>query len=150
MEEIFVTKEIAFEVFEFGFDKNKCIMGLSEQGRYRHKFAITNRNETIICWDRYDNDIPLPTWEQVIEWLIDKYKLSVEINLIDNCIAYYYEYSIVCSNNRQHNDGEMLDQAEILYNDLKFKSYQEAREAGILKAIELRKNSNSILDRQVS
>ena len=67
MEEIFVTKEIALKVQELGFDKNKCIMGLSEQGHYRHKFAITNRNEIIICWDRYDKEIPLPTWEQVID-----------------------------------------------------------------------------------
>ena len=54
MEEVFVTKEIALKVQELGFDKNKCIMGLSEQGRYRHKFTTTNRNETIISWDRYD------------------------------------------------------------------------------------------------
>ena len=62
MQEIFVTKEIALKVQELGFDKNKCIMGLSEQGHYRHKFAITNINESIICWDKYDKDIPLPTW----------------------------------------------------------------------------------------
>ena len=67
MQEIFVTKEIALKVQELGFDKNKCIMGLSEQGRYKHKLAITNRNEIIICWDRYDKEIPLPTWEQVID-----------------------------------------------------------------------------------
>lgn len=137
MEEIFVTKEIALKVQELGFDKNKCIMGLSEQGCYRHKFATTNIGETIISWSRYDNDIPLPTWGQVIEWLIDKHKLSVEINLIDNAVEFYYEYSIVCFINRQHNGGEALDQAKILFNDLKFKSYQEAREAGVLKAIDV-------------
>ena len=59
MEEIFVTKEIALKVQELGFDKNKCIMGLSEQGRYKHKLAITNRNETIICWDRYDKTLDI-------------------------------------------------------------------------------------------
>ena len=84
-------------------------------------------------------NIAVPLWQQVTAWFRNKYKMSIEINLIDNCIEYYYEYSIVCSNNRQHNDGEMLDQAEILYNDLKFKFYEEAREAAILKAIELRK-----------
>ena len=91
----------------------------------------------VIC-DKF-NYIKAPLWQQVTAWFRNKYKMSIEINLIDNCIEYYYEYSIVCSNNRQHNDGEMLDQAEILYNDLKFKSYEEAREAAILKAIELRK-----------
>ncbi|MEN6292494.1 MAG: hypothetical protein ABFD07_10840 [Methanobacterium sp.] len=123
MEEIFVTKEIAFEVFEFGFDKNKCIMGLSEQGRYRHKFAITNRNETIICWDRYDKDIPLPTWDQVIEWLIDEHKIILTV---------IYEYENTTYSFHLFIDGEShITNITAFY----FKSYKEAIKAGITEAL---------------
>lgn len=123
MEEIFVTKEIALKVQELGFDKNKCIMGLSEQGCYIHKFAITNRNETIICWNRYDKDIPLPTWEQVIEWLIDEHKIILTV---------IYEYENTTYSFHLFIDGEShITNITVFY----FKSYKEAIKAGITEAL---------------
>ena len=123
MEEIFVTKEIALKVQELGFDKNKCIMGLSEQGRYRHKFATTNKNETIICWDRYDEEIPLPTWEQVIEWLIDEHKIILTV---------IYEYENTTYSFHLLIDGEShITNITAFY----FKSYKEAIKAGITEAL---------------
>ena len=123
MEEIFVTKEIALKVQELGFDNNKCIMGLSEQGRYRHKFAITNKNETIICWDKYDKDILLPTWEQVIEWLIDEHKIILTV---------IYEYENTTYSFHLLIDGEShITNITVFY----FKSYKEAIKAGITEAL---------------
>lgn len=123
MQEIFVTKEIALKVQELGFDKNKCIMGLSEQGRYRHKFAITNRNETIKCWDRYDKDIPLPTWEQVIEWLIDEHNIILTV---------IYEYENTTYSFHLFIDGEShITNITVFY----FKSYKEAIKAGITESL---------------
>ena len=122
MEEIFVTKEIAFEVFEFGFDKNKCIMGLSEQGRYRHKFAITNTGSEI-SWVKYDEDIPLPTWDQIIEWLIDEHKIILTV---------IYEYENTTYSFHLFIDGEShITNITAFY----FKSYKEAIKAGITEAL---------------
>ena len=140
MKSQFLTYEIALAVKELGFDE-ECI------GFYYNKVYNNENNFEIAIPDVVKvmcakfNHIKAPLWQQVTAWFRNKYKLSIEINLIDNSIEFYYEYSIVCSNNRQHNDGEMLDQAEILYNDLKFKSYEEAREAGVLEAIELCKKT---------
>lgn len=123
MEEIFVTKEIAFEVFEFGFDKNKCIMGLSERGRYRHKLATTNKNEVMVSWDKYDEDIPLPTWDQVIEWLIDEHKIILTV---------IYEYENTTYSFHLFIDGEShITNITAFY----FKSYKEAIKAGITEAL---------------
>ena len=123
MEKIFVTKEIALKVQELGFDKNKCIMGLSEQGRYRHKFTTTTRNETIISWDRYDEEIPIPTWEQVIEWLIDEHKIIPTV---------IYEYE-----NTTYSFHLLIDGESYITNITAFcfKSYKEAIKAGITEAL---------------
>ena len=133
MKKQFVSYEIALALKELGFDE-ECI------GFYynENNFEIAIPDVVKVICDKF-NYIKAPLWQQVTAWFRNKYKLSIEINLIDNSIEFYYEYSIVCSNNRQHNDGEMLDQAEILYNDLKFKSYEEAREAAIWKVLELLK-----------
>ena len=123
MEEIFVTKEIAFEVFEFGFDKNNCIMGLSERGRYSHKLTTTNKNEVIVSWDKYDEDIPLPTWDQVIEWLIDEHKIILTV---------IYEYENTTYSFHLFIDGEShITNITAFY----FKSYKEAIKAGITEAL---------------
>lgn len=136
-----VTPEIALSLKEVGFNE-PCIFGYNDYNALKANIAITNADtDDKIPNNRFYSDLKAPLWQQVTAWFRNKYKLSIEINLIDNSIEFYYEYSIVCSNNRQHNDGEMLDQAEILYNDLKFKSYEEAREAGVLEAIELCKKT---------
>ena len=145
MKNQFVAFEIALILKELGFDEecfafyNPTIQqfyGLvNEKTLHYPEFGGESDN-----WNKKDHLISAPLWQQVTAWFRDKYKISIEINLIDNCIDFYYEYSIVCSPNRQYYDGEMLDQAEILYNDLKFKSYEEAREAAIRKVLKILKN----------
>ena len=129
----FCSYEIALKLKELGF--NELCFGFYYN---ENNFEIAIPDVVKVICDKF-NYIKAPLWQQVTTWFRNKYKISIEINLIDNCIEYYYEYSIVCSNNRQYYDGEMLDQAEILYNDLKFKSYEEAREAAIWKVLELLK-----------
>ena len=123
MEEIFVTKEIALKVQELGFDKNKSIMGLSEQGRYRHKFAIDNTGSSEISWFKYDEDIPLPTWDQVIEWLIDEHKIILTV---------IYEYENTTYSFHLFIDGESHITNITAFC---FKSYKEAIKAGITEAL---------------
>ena len=133
MEEIFVTKEIALKVQELGFDKNKCIMGLSEQGRYRHKFAIDNTGSSEISWFKYDNDIPLPTWEQVIEWFRIFHHIYIWISYSKGYDNPYSGYIIILNKTNGITTG---------YS----KSYEESRKRVILKAIELCKNNSELTE----
>ncbi len=141
MKKQFVSYEIALALKEVGFNE-PCIFGYNDYNALKANIAITNADtDDKISNNRFYSNLKAPLWQQVIDWFRIKYKLSIEIDLIDNSKEFYYEYSIVCSNNRQYDDEHMIEQAEILYNNLKFKSYEDAREAAILKTIELCKNS---------
>ena len=86
-------------------------------------FTLVFKNKTIICWDKYDKDILLPTWEQVIEWLIDEHKIILTV---------IYEYENTTYSFHLLIDGEShITNITVFY----FKSYKEAIKAGITEAL---------------
>ena len=133
MEEQFVTYEIALKLKELGFDE-KCfaiydayqdnrLVYLCEDGRNHSGTIKTNASMDFSCL--------APLWQQVIDWLFDKYKFIIieRRDYYRNYNGWYYEIL------KQENE---IDVPEELYShDFNFDTRFEAREAAILKAIEL-------------
>lgn len=65
-ESLLVSKEIANELKEIGYDE-PTIFSYDSLGNIRCKVAYSN-NGSYISWDNYDKDIPAPTYQEVINW----------------------------------------------------------------------------------
>ena len=121
MEKEFVTYEIALKLKELGFDEEVC-------GIYRG-----SRLYPILGFERVNSIknsvIAAPLWQQVIDWFRKQYDIVVEINhglTLDVMPTFYY--SIWKMN------GAIEFQSDWNYITLK---YEDAREQGILKTIDL-------------
>lgn len=130
MEEQFVTYEITLLLKELGFDEEVFAY------YYEKKLIfLAGPQKLSFKWGT-----PAPLWQQVIDWLRNKYHIGV--------IVYPIEY--------YHNDIP-LEQEKVEYSywiitkgiknscsiDDVFNTYEKAREAAILKVIELIKNQNN-------
>ena len=130
MKEQFVTYEIALKLKELGFDED-CI-GRFFMGIFQQEFSPENYPYKEV------NSFHCPLWQQVIDWLREKYNLLIHSPKLD-----------------EWNDGkwcvkiESLDKSIILEEHVGqpywriyrcFKTFEESREQVILKAIELIKN----------
>lgn len=73
MSDFLVPKDIAIKLRDIGYDR-QCHMGLDVFDRPIAKFS-QSYNGSYIDWDRHDKDLPLPTFEEVIEWFGDVHGL---------------------------------------------------------------------------
>ena len=117
----FCSYEIALKLKNIGFDE-ECF------GYFRnHDKFLCLGVDTIVQRD----STLAPLWQNVIDWLFDKYKFIVieRRDYYRNYNGWYYEIL------KQENE---IDVPEELYShDFNFDTRFEAREAAILKAIEL-------------
>ena len=160
MKKHFVTYEIALKLKELGFDE-KCIMYylddefISEDQllyHIRNGSPLTyNFNEKSCQTDWVDWDVKpriptsAPLCQQVIDWLLEKYQIHIEIELTDTTSEFYFQYCIVTSHDRDWNDEDCTDSAKRKYDfNLKFDTRYECIEKSILKVIELIKSKNYV------
>lgn len=115
MEKEFVTYEIALKLKELGFDE-ECFGWYGSQGILNQKYDL-------------ENTILAPLWQQVIDFLIDVYELEIMVKSWKEGGVIVYLYSI-----------NVLGKPSSYMNQLAKKTYNEAREEAILKAIELCQN----------
>jgi hypothetical protein len=67
---VFVPRDLAEEMRELGFS-GECLMGISPSGKVSHKFT-SNFDGDYVRWDtKYDDDLPIPTWEQAFGFFRD-------------------------------------------------------------------------------
>ena len=134
MKEQFVTYEIALKLKELGFDEKVCAL-------YRYE-----RLYPILGFEKINSVkqsvIAAPLWQQVISWLKNECKLEIEV----------FKWVAKCYHNEELATPHYLfdiDKAfeytndwiyQSINDDLKYHTYEEAREQAILKAIELIKN----------
>jgi hypothetical protein len=147
MEKEFIPYELALELKELGFDE-PCFM-FYEQGtssKYLQKGIVDD------YWGDYSeprdwNSIPhkpykpfcqcisAPLYQQAFRWFREEYGLFSNLDVIDNCATFYYEYQMV-----NHKDTEFYHdghQARRLWDNLKFKTYEEAELECLKKLIEI-------------
>lgn len=123
MREQFVSYEIALKLKELGFNE-PCLASYEEEFLNIDSSDINKNFE----WSEYSDCCSVPLWQQVLDWFLDK-KILIQIPAIDDwnrwAVTIYME-DISCPFYLASN----LEYSE-------FDSYEEAREAAILKAIEL-------------
>lgn len=129
MKKQFVTYPIALALKELGFDK-PCILGLSTLGVSRHKFTSPMTDDDYIRWDKYDTDLPIPLWQQVIDWFRTKHQILIN-PVVDVKDKFWWVIAI------RINDYD-VETVNVYGVD-----YYEAREAAILKAIEIVKGDKN-------
>ena len=134
MEKEFVTYEIALKLKELGFDEPCCALFRHERLFPILGFEIINSIKQSV--------IAAPLWQQVISWLKNECKLEIEV----------FKWVAKCYHNEELATPHYLfdiDKAfeytndwiyQSINDDLKYHTYEEAREQAILKAIELIKN----------
>ena len=123
MKKQFVTYEIALAMKELGF--NEPCFGYFDKNENLEWFA---GNIGVAHWNLPNIDnISAPLWQQVIDWFIEKYQLHIYIDFYDT-----YTFAIKCEKDKYYNRFGSCE--------MELKTYNEAREQAILKAIELCKN----------
>ena len=143
MKNQFVPDHITIDLKELGFDE-PCILGLSTLGVSRHKFTSPMTDDDYIRWDKYDTALPIPLWQQVEQWFREKHGILISVDAVKyrrGNLEWGYFISIRNSGGYiitgcEHKGIE--DPYKIPY----YHSYEEAREAAVLEAIELLKEKN--------
>ena len=130
MNEQFVTFEIALKLKELGFDE-ECLAYYWLMNKDVREFMYCGE-PTRISKDK--THLALPLWQQAVDWLRTKFMIT--INIADNAFERKYAYAIsyLFSNSTIDMSGPYLN----LGNAGKYyDTYEKAREAAILKALEL-------------
>ena len=122
MKKQFVTYEIAKKLKELGLNE-PCIseFTIMKDDARLHLNNHFNTNEKI------EPNLPAPLWQQVIDWLIEKFDLHICVEPYITSSNTRYEFKIMNS----------LDSFDEEWNQDGATSRQEAIEQAILKAIEL-------------
>lgn len=172
MKKQFVTYDIALKLKELGFDEEcLCTYGKSDK-RFMRNPGTNMIDEPVednpYYWQNskvHESVICAPLWQQVIDWLREKYGFyvnihqlfyskyrkiayfySIESNVVDRMIYDYQNlYGDVLDASSQdvpgnHLNDELYDK-NIFDMNFAYKTYEETREQAILKAIELCKNN---------
>ena len=146
MKEQFVTYEIALKLKKLGFDEfcfahyingdliTKTAILKSSTMQYYQQNNINPSNQY------KDKKCTAPLWQQVIDWFRNKYNLLIDSPKLDELNIGKWSVKIT-SLDKSTVLEEFVDQPYWrLYRC--FRTYEEAREQAILKAIELIKNKN--------
>lgn len=126
MKEPFVTYEIASKLKNLGFDNILCFGYYTNKGEYLDTSKKYHKQQSI---DDLQDKCLAPLWQQVIDWIREKYNISLEIFTLSyhNSIQYCFNIKKL-----EYTTITVLYKGNVYYP-----SYYEAREQGILKAIEL-------------
>ena len=96
-----VSDEIALKLKELNYDY-ECIFGRCERNdKLKHKLSINNHGDCSISWDKFEYDLPLPLWQDVIDWFRDKYRYDIQIiyrhsdtDKVEGINSVYYDINI--------------------------------------------------------
>lgn len=123
MKEQFVTYDIALKLKVLGFDE-ECLaryLVVTEWEKPTGEIRLQISNN---CTNTHNALFKAPLWQQAIDWLREKYQLHIYIDFYDT-----YAFAIKCEKDQYYNRFGSFE--------MELKTYHEAREQAILKAIEL-------------
>lgn len=78
MKNLFINYQIAKELKQIGFD-DPCLVGLNGSNKMNHKLASRIGSNCEISWDKNDDGIPLPLYQQATDWFREKHNLNIVI-----------------------------------------------------------------------
>lgn len=128
-----VSKQLAIKLKELKYDR-PCHMGLDPFDRPIAKFSQSYQG-SYIDWDRYDNDLPLPTYEEVIEWFGDVHGLFAN-PVTDQTMEPKFGYEISV----YKTDGDTFDWDDTILSQYLYYTRTEAKIACIKHMIRLVEN----------
>lgn len=128
-----VSKQLAIKLKELGYNR-PCHMGLDPFDRPIAKFSQSYQG-SYIDWDRYDNDLPLPTYEEVIEWFGDVHGLFAN-PVTDQTMEPKFGYEICV----YKTDGDTFDWDDTILSQYLYYTRTEAKIACIEHMIRLVEN----------
>lgn len=128
MEKEFVPYKLAVKLKELEFDEPCIAYYVGGEDRFVYDIYTVNNfsGRNILIGEA----VATPLWQQVFEWFRNKYKFKVGIGINDKGL--YYDYKIV-----------LFNTTDTYYKDC-YNTYKEAREACLLKLIELCQKSEKI------
>jgi hypothetical protein len=130
MIDFLVPKEVAILLRSIGYDR-KCYMGLDVFDRPISKFSHSY-DGSYIDWDHYDNDLPLPTFDETIEWFGDVHGLFANI-VTDQTMEPKFGYVIAI----YLNNGDTFDWGDMVLSEYLYYMRREAKIACIEHMIRL-------------
>lgn len=131
MEEQFVTYPIALKMKEMGFIE-ECFGIYYYDGSFNE--YILEHKDT----EGYSVCIPAPIWQQAIDWLREKKHLHVKFMIEDSDVFINKTWDFGIFNIDWGGDKEV----RYLIRASNYKTFEDAREASILKALEIIANKN--------
>lgn len=114
--------------YKVGCDKS-CFIGIGKRN-ITHSKISSGENGVSCEWDIEDEDLPLPLWQQVIDWFLEKHKLFIFVH------PYYgvFVYDIL-KENRDY--GWISTRHGLAVKE--FETTNKAKREAILEAIKLLK-----------
>lgn len=136
MKEQFVTYEIALKLKELGFDE-PCFAHFLYKDNITYKRAIQLKSDKMLYYcqqninpyNQYKEMCTAPLWQQVFDWLEEKFQLNIQIEY--NETQKWWRYDIF-------DYSKKIDWTTEFEIETKLK----AKEKSILKAIELCEKKN--------
>lgn len=96
--------------------------------------VVLLKNETIITPNHYKFLSVAVLYQQALDFL-DGLGYSISTEHIDNSRTNHWEYTYRDSHDRDYNDEDLMDSSKLKWNTNKYKSRQEAWEAGIKRVL---------------
>lgn len=131
IEKEFVSYEIASQLKEIGFNEECFNMYFRTSKNFAKFDGKIHKN--IYCKGKTCSGITAPLYQQVISWFLER-KIWISVFPIDNWNSWTFDIVM----------EDIMKPFYVCFDgkELEFSSYEEAREAAILKAIEEYKNLN--------
>lgn len=138
MEKEFVPYDLAVKLKDLGFNEECLAMYFRTSqnlkfGKIGHKPEFWGTNDK-------STGVMSPLWQQAFDWFEKEYKLFASFDKVDNTRAYYFDFSIVKSNEREYCDELFIDSAKRDLDYGKYNTYEEARLKCLEKLIEIVEN----------
>jgi len=131
MKNLFVPYNIAKKLNDLGFDE-QCICGYDKSGKLRSKLAHDTNGEAKFGWDKFDEHVPAPLWQQVTNWLRNKKKINVFIGFRPNVKKWYSFFYDMNMNGLEFVKERTLEKYR---NQKTFDTYEEALESAIIEYV---------------
>lgn len=140
MNKQFVTYEIALKLKELGFNNTSKLFDYQFFYRNGDNFVMGN-DGALNIWNYYgDNLILAPLWQQVIDWFRNRYNLLIDSPKLDVWNIGKWSVKITSIDKSIVLEEHVGQPYWRIYRC--FRTYEEAREQAILKAIELCKQKS--------
>ena len=141
MQKQFVTYEISLKLKDLGFDE-KCLGCYVNNELEIHKPEYLTSQKKAQYIYKFNNTILAPLWQQVIDWFRDEKFINIEINRFPNINKWGFVTTDMTIIPKYLSGDEIIKYNNLFTSPNRYDTYEDARVAAILQAIEIELNKN--------